>query len=1540
MKKTSTRILSIFLALLLCVPMLLSAFATDEAGAKENANEESPVSYEALYVTDVDGDGTSDVTFFYDAYSHTADDGKVSKLTDKNGNALTLPSGSVYTDKGVYMGGKNLSLGNFYQTTDAAVYLELVISQTGARTAGKNSGSMVIGPSKVTLSFRQDTNADGSRAENASPIDESYGVISTSAWATGNHKKFDCDSNPTRLFGAATGQIFTVGIGVEKNFTAKTFETFFVRDASIIHSGTLDYTEESSAVFEFGKYFHVNYHAIRIYEKMPAEAQLRQNHFADLASYFELPISTYLTLSESERALVHATTADISLTDANAKERVSAVIEEVAARVQEAEKKTFYQSLYISDVDGDGTSDITFFYDAYSHTADDGKVSELTDKNSNTLTLPTGSAYTEKGIYMNGKSFSLLDFYDVSGDSYLELVISQTGLRASKTTGTSHIGPTDVLVATKQETNEDGSRKENASPIDESYGVVSKTAWVNDNYKGFDHDGCPLRLFGAATGELFTVGFGAKKGTDTYETFFVRDAAIIHRKAIANTKAKTENMTFGENFHLNYHAIRLYAKMPSEAQLRQNHFADLASYFELDMTLFKSLSEKDRTALYTVCADISLTDPNAREKINEAFNELSYAALYVNHAQAKPSLLWNAFDKKAGTTVSENAFTVSQNAEYGDGYLFNASASLDLTAYLPNFQYGEHVAQKDYTVELVMGARPVNGEDVEKAFRWYFGNFQVPLKFRQKDNAELPLGILAGWASLGDFVSGGSGGFSFNSTSRPAFDVFGNTLNEAYTNTFTFDLTLGETPDKTKDTMQMVFYRDGAKLVHPDNISVPLAYDATEGLKSNRKDDSLIIGGNAALNYYAIRIYEGVLTEAEVRQNHFADLASYFRFDLTVFNALTENAKQALYAQFASTKLTDDKASTKARIESAIDEIYAAEHGVKATDFIDFLGYQVRLTGNAPGLRSLYSVNTDVNTENVLEIGAIMAIKNDRDLALLTPENANVPGSQMAKNTIFAEGIWKAQNIFTRTHEGIETNCFAYTTMYDSDFAATQYECEMLYRAYVTVTLDGRTVTLYPDMTAAIESISLSTVTSAVVKKDSSLKENPLVQRVLESLLADASERLASLETSFNRIVSARLDADETFEDAKLRANELKDALKAISLAGTLAGADTAKLQEQAATLLASAEGIKEQSLITYPSLTDQTAEIESAAAHMSNVIAVIVETLGKGADISARAQTLVAAIDAEKTCQTASYTKAVREKKDVLDALALVETVGTRIASGEFREVKTLKLLTIGNSWSLNATSQLFEIAKDLGYEDIVIGIMYIGGCSLETHYKNAISNATNYDFKKITSGTSRSSEGSTLLDGILDEEWDIITFQQSAAHVALSDKFTSKDGTVNYLEYLINYVNGHKTNAEAKIYYHATWAFANGNTNPNRDEAGYEHMKDQALMDQMIAESMQNDVLSLKDENGNTLIDGIIYSGIAIAEARKHFGAEFQLYTSPDGYHLNDMGCYIVGLVWFGTLTGEDVSSATDVEESFSSAVDHAAAVNAALTGIAAAK
>ncbi len=133
------------------------------------------------------------------------------------------------------------------------------------------------------------------------------------------------------------------------------------------------------------------------------------------------------------------------------------------------------------------------------------------------------------------------------------------------------------------------------------------------------------------------------------------------------------------------------------------------------------------------------------------------------------------------------------------------------------------------------------------------------------------------------------------------------------------------------------------------------------------------------------------------------------------------------------------------------------------------------------------------------------------------------------------------------------------------------------------------------------------------------------------------------------------------------------------------------------------------------------------------------------------------------------------------------------------------IKLLAIGNSFSDDAIEHyLHDIAYAAG-DTIVIGNMYIGGCSLERHYNNSINNSANYSYRKIVEGVKTITPDYTLIEAIGDEDWDYISFQQVSFLSGLYESYFP------YINHLIHFAREHSTNPNMKIVLHATWAYAN---------------------------------------------------------------------------------------------------------------------------------
>jgi len=128
------------------------------------------------------------------------------------------------------------------------------------------------------------------------------------------------------------------------------------------------------------------------------------------------------------------------------------------------------------------------------------------------------------------------------------------------------------------------------------------------------------------------------------------------------------------------------------------------------------------------------------------------------------------------------------------------------------------------------------------------------------------------------------------------------------------------------------------------------------------------------------------------------------------------------------------------------------------------------------------------------------------------------------------------------------------------------------------------------------------------------------------------------------------------------------------------------------------------------------------------------------------------------------------------------------------------MRILSIGNSFSTDATFYVHEIARGEGV-DIETTNLYIGGCTLEAHWRHMISNGPVYI--KEVNGTAKDGYFS-LLNVIAEEKWDYITLQQA------SHKSTDYSTYQPFLNRLCEKIKEKSPQSELVI--HQTWAYKEG--------------------------------------------------------------------------------------------------------------------------------
>ena len=229
-----------------------------------------------------------------------------------------------------------------------------------------------------------------------------------------------------------------------------------------------------------------------------------------------------------------------------------------------------------------------------------------------------------------------------------------------------------------------------------------------------------------------------------------------------------------------------------------------------------------------------------------------------------------------------------------------------------------------------------------------------------------------------------------------------------------------------------------------------------------------------------------------------------------------------------------------------------------------------------------------------------------------------------------------------------------------------------------------------------------------------------------------------------------------------------------------------------------------------------------------------------------------------------------------------------------------SLRVLAIGNSFTDDSYAHLYKTAQDYGVQDIVIGSLLIGGSSLQNHWTNASENNANYSYYKNSIGVSRTTNNKTLLDGLTDEEWDVVVIQQVSQDSGRAE--TYNDDLTN----LIAYIRENCANPDVQIAWHMTWAYQSDSTHGGF--ANYNN--DQMTMYNTIVNAVQEKIVPNPD------IDIIIPSGTAIQNVRTSYIGDT---LTRDGHHLSwNLGRYIASATWVKALTGLSADSLSYVPDS----------------------
>ena len=136
---------------------------------------------------------------------------------------------------------------------------------------------------------------------------------------------------------------------------------------------------------------------------------------------------------------------------------------------------------------------------------------------------------------------------------------------------------------------------------------------------------------------------------------------------------------------------------------------------------------------------------------------------------------------------------------------------------------------------------------------------------------------------------------------------------------------------------------------------------------------------------------------------------------------------------------------------------------------------------------------------------------------------------------------------------------------------------------------------------------------------------------------------------------------------------------------------------------------------------------------------------------------------------------------------------------------MNTKKILAIGNSFSQDAARYLQQVAEASGVQ-VLIWNLYIGGCSLESHWNNLEANSKVYQLQVNGTVTEKLM---TIDEGLNAWDWDYITVQQASPFSGWMDSYEP------FLGLILKHIK--ELAPAAQIFIHETWAYEISSTLPS---------------------------------------------------------------------------------------------------------------------------
>ncbi len=296
-----------------------------------------------------------------------------------------------------------------------------------------------------------------------------------------------------------------------------------------------------------------------------------------------------------------------------------------------------------------------------------------------------------------------------------------------------------------------------------------------------------------------------------------------------------------------------------------------------------------------------------------------------------------------------------------------------------------------------------------------------------------------------------------------------------------------------------------------------------------------------------------------------------------------------------------------------------------------------------------------------------------------------------------------------------------------------------------------------------------------------------------------------------------------------------------------------------------------------------------------------------------------------------------VRLMSVLVPLAALLAASGCRSSARERLEDETVRVLMIGNSFSISCLTYLPKVAADCG-ANLDLCSLYIGGCPLERHVRNLrreLAEETRGEKGAYLCGrVKRNGPRMTVKDAKLTDtlkaaKWDVVTIQQA------SDKSWRPESYEPWGDELVAAIR--RFAPQARIVVQETWSYTPfdrrlGKWGMTADEM---HAKLSRAY-RGFAEKRGFDVIPMGDavqawrrelpvRYTDHSFGGDVVGGRGKKDGdRFRRGADGSWSLDSDASHLNEKGEYLQALVWAQSVLGIDVDRFVDRPDCVTEAQD----------------